>query len=333
MFGGNKTELPPTSGPYDPKGKPGGAGANAHNKSSCSHHWEKRGIFTLTLIGVGVFIAFVVVLWSKGEDLEMTSRATVMMHDETVKMKTDVETWLKNFRSNFHTNQEVITTEQVLDSIDKMHATIAWMNELRSGLSPTELQLMLKNANTIVSNVARISELFGSLGGGGGGGSVSSTTGTSVNVTTLRQKNSSAKEEKEADLMDKMGTFINKGSQLIGSVSADEFHGTVLAFKSGLETVVRVSQNVSSAKVNEIVDKVSDILAAAESEHVIETISRVTKGVIEIIDRINQPIGINPLAAAAASVANAGGGGVGPVVNAAAVNTKMKWPEAGTTKK
>jgi hypothetical protein len=61
-----------------------------------------------------------------------------------------------------------VTTEQLLDSIDKAHAMMLWVNELKAGLPPDMIQLMIKNANAVVGNVTTmvgtVKGLFDGLG-------------------------------------------------------------------------------------------------------------------------------------------------------------------------
>jgi len=263
--GGSSNEVP-LGGKYEKQGKHKG----------CPPGWELKGIFATGLAVFVLFVAFCIVLWANSDSLEQTSRATVMMHEETVKMKEDAEKWIKQFRTNFHANQEVITTQQILDTIDKSHETIAWLNEVRAGIEPDTVHSLVKNVNAVIGNVAQFSKLFGDA------------LPTLVNGTAKRSSGSGG----EATLIDRVSGFVEKGAQLFGTITADEFHETFIALKSGLETVTRVSQNISSDKVNKIVDSTSTILSAAESEHIVKTISKISAGVIDIIDRFKQPTGL-----------------------------------------
>lgn len=134
----------------------------------CGPNWYFYGIFWVCLIVGLAILGLVIGIVSKSDDLDQTSRATVRMHDETVQLRKNVEDWIHGIRSHFPANQETVTTEQLLDSIDKAHATMLWINEIRAAIPPGMLETMMKNANLVVGNVTSmigtVNGLFDGLG-------------------------------------------------------------------------------------------------------------------------------------------------------------------------
>jgi hypothetical protein len=141
--------------------RPGGARCCGH--VICGPNWQLTALFWVVLVGVTAFVGLEVALVSKGDQLEATSRATVSMHDETTKMKEDIGAALKKWRSNFPINQETVTTEQILDSIDKMHSTVAWIDQVRRGIAPETLHSVMSNADALIRNVTELVDIVGSV--------------------------------------------------------------------------------------------------------------------------------------------------------------------------
>ncbi len=250
----------------------GGGGNTSHRKPCCSAGWEQRATFYVVLLGVLAFLGLLIGIISKGEDLDQTSKATVSMHKETIEMRTSVEKALSTFRSHFPANQETITTEQVLDTIDKVHSIIVWAEEVRRGLPPDTLQTIVKNAGTLVGNVTAFVDTIGAIFGPSSGS----------------EKESVQKRAMIANA----GTFFSKGAELLNTVSPEEFHSAFVASHEAVQTFSRMSRGLADDRVNSIVQSMSDILSAADSTHIVSVIAKLTEGVTQVINRFTSPQGI-----------------------------------------
>lgn len=257
-------EIPPARGGDDKYGKKG-------QSPCCGPNWQLTAIFWTVLFGTIAFFVLLIVLVVSGPEMQATSRATVAMHEETVKMKEDAETWFKKFRTNFPENQPTVTTEQLLDSIDKVHSITAWVDQVRRGIPPATLHAILNNANTFIGNATLFVEIVGAV---------------------FNSEKGTAATPGKRELFTGAGSFLKKGAELITSISPAEFHEAFITTHSAVKSFVRLSENVSHEKVNKIVDSVSDILSAADSSHIVTVISDLTKGVSEVIHRFAQPGGL-----------------------------------------
>jgi hypothetical protein len=85
---------------------------------------------------------------------------------------------------------------------------------------------------------------------------------------------------------------LQKGAELLGSISAAEFHDAFLTAHAAVQSVVRVSQNISNEKFSRVIDSAADILGAAESEHIVAVISDLTKGASEVLRRFTGGEGV-----------------------------------------
>ncbi len=98
-----------------------------------------------------MFLVFLIILVANGGDLQNTSKATIAMHEETVQMKKDAKAMWKKFRANFPSNQEEVTTEQVLDMIDKGHAMMVWVDGVRHRTPQKTVSNVITGVNDALS--------------------------------------------------------------------------------------------------------------------------------------------------------------------------------------
>lgn len=111
---GTDNELPETRVFDDGKTRP------THPRMCCGKGWQKTGLFWLVFIGVVAFIAFEAALVASRNEMAATTRATISMHDTMMEVKSQSTAWTSDLRSHFPPNQETVTAEQILDSIDKV---------------------------------------------------------------------------------------------------------------------------------------------------------------------------------------------------------------------
>jgi len=257
-------DVPPT------RGSAGKGMTGSGKRGCCGSTWQLDGIFWVCLIVGLAIIGLIIGVVSKSDDLDQTSRATVMMRNDTVELRKNVEAYIQSIRANFPANQETVTMEQVLDSVDKAHAMMVWLNELRSGLPPDTIQLMVKNANSLVANgasmVGTVKGLFDELG--------------------------ATDKERHRAMMGNAALFFAKSAELLATVSPGEFHAAFASGHEAVQTMARLSQNISHDRVNRIIESASDILGAADSAHVVTVIADLVKGATEIVHRFAQPGGL-----------------------------------------
>ena len=107
LWSGDTQQLPGLRGEENADDKYGGG----RSKKCCGHtvcgpNWQLTAILCVLSFGVLAFTGLLIGIVSKGDQLEATSKATVSMHDETNKMKADIEKALKTWRSNFPSKSE-----------------------------------------------------------------------------------------------------------------------------------------------------------------------------------------------------------------------------------
>jgi len=228
--GGFEFETPPAVN----RGRSDGGGADKKKIQWCGKGWQLTAIFWTVLIGVTAFVALEIAIVSKSDDLDQTSRATVSMHDETIELRRNIEDYIKGIRQHFPANQETLTAEQVFDSIDKAHAMMLWLNELRAGMppeagpifavprcrltcpAPQVIQQLVKNANTLVGNV-------------------SSVVGT---VKGLFDGLGTDNNERHRTMVNNAAMFFAKGAELLSTVSPGEFHTAFAATNEAVQVRV-----------------------------------------------------------------------------------------------
>lgn len=106
------------------------------DKRWCGQGWQLTAIFWTVLIGVGAFVALEIAIVAKSDTLENTGRATMDMRNETVTMRMNAESYLKRVMAVFPANQDTVSLEQIVDTIDKVHALMLWADDLKTGLAP-----------------------------------------------------------------------------------------------------------------------------------------------------------------------------------------------------
>jgi len=252
--------VPPAQPRGGKGGKPGG--------TCCQPGWQLTAIFCVVLIGTCTLIGLVIAIISKGDDLDRTSRATQDMHRETMDMRKNIEDALRPIRDHLPANQGIVTTEQVLDSIDKGHAVMLWVNQLRSELPPDVLEKLIKNAGSLVGNANNI---LGSV------------------QAAFDAPNES---ERHRAILGNAALFFAKSAELLSTVSPAEFHVAFSAGNEALQAMARLSQNLDHARVNRIVESASDILGSADSAHIVSVIAELAKGASDVIHRFARPGGL-----------------------------------------
>jgi len=187
-----EADTPPTAkgraGPGGPK-KGGGACGNPW----CSKDSKLTAILMVITVGVMAFVALEIAIVAKSDDLDRTTRATVAMHNETTQMRNDMGAYLRTITDHFPSNQGPLTVEQIVDSVDKAHAIMLWINDLKSGLPTETVQQLVKNANTLVGNVSNV-------------------VGT---VTSMFDNMGSDTNERSRTLVNNAALFFAKGAELL----------------------------------------------------------------------------------------------------------------------
>jgi hypothetical protein len=195
----------------------GRAGPGKKGGPWCTKDSKLTAILTVITIGVLAFVGLEIAVVSKSDDLDRTTRATTDMHNETVQMRQSVERVLRDVTEHFPSNQGAMSLEQVVDTIDKVHAMMLWANDLKSGLPPETVQQLVKSANTLVGNVSAV---------------VSTVTALFDNLGTDNAARHRA-------IVTNAALFFAKGAELLGTVSPDEFHSTFQATHQAIQVRCR----------------------------------------------------------------------------------------------
>jgi hypothetical protein len=258
---GTEFETPPTA-----RGRSDGKGPK---KQCCTTDSKILAILCVLTVGVFGFLALEIAIVAKSDDLDQTSRSTVAMREETVAMRQNVEAYIAKLRTHMPVNQDTVSLEQVVDIIDKVHSTVLYVNSLKTGIPPETIQHLVKNADTLVGNVSSVvgavKAMFDSFGQG-------------ENV------------ERHRTMVNNAALFFAKGAELLSTVSPGEFHATFAATHEAIQSMAKLSQNISQDRVNRIVESASDILGSVESEHIVAVVGKLVKGATDIIERFTQPL-------------------------------------------
>ena len=138
---------------------------------------------------------------------------------------------------------------------------------MRKGIDPKTIQAVLNNVDALVGNATMVIEM----------------------VNAVFSKSGKAARGETQQVMDSAGGLLKKGTELLGSISANEFHEAFNSAHDAVQSFVRMSKNVSPEKINRIVDSAADILGAADAEHIVSVISDLTKGASSVIHRFSDP--------------------------------------------
>jgi len=249
-------------------------GKHKHGGACCGPGWQQTGIFWISLAGVCLFAGLLIALVAKGDQLEATSRATVAMHEETIETKTKIEKALSDWRSKFPENQETLTTEQVLDSIDKAHNMMVWAEGVTRQVETNEIKTIVRNVDRLVGNVTTFVEII-----------------TAAFTPTPNTMAKSKKDQTDRVLESARGLLF-KTVDLLSELKAADVRDMFLSVKRGVDSVNDITKKVKGDTVAKILTNAAEVLASAESEHVVDVISRISKGALEIIDRFKQSEGI-----------------------------------------
>lgn len=255
----------------------GNTKATSRQKWCCGQNWQLTGIFWITLIVGAAVIGLVAGIFAKREELNQTTRATVSMHKDTTEMRENTEAWVKQFRSHFPPNQETVTTEQLLDSIDKGHAMVQWADQVVKAVPPATVRTLVASAERLLGNATLLVEVF--------------TAAFALPPSSSPSSQAKRSTEQE-QMVNGLATMVRRGAELISTVSGAEFHSAFTTVHTALQSFVRVSERVDPERVGKIVNSASDILGAADSEHIIKTVSELSRGAADVIHRLSNPGGL-----------------------------------------
>jgi hypothetical protein len=234
-------------------------------------------IQTVAVVVLGLaFCGLLIGILSKKEDLDATTRATVGMHDDTIKLRQDAETWLKGFREHFPSNQETLSVEQVVGIIDKAHNLMQWADRVTQGVDSRTVTTIANNVNTFVGNATLFVEVLTSVFG----------------VKNAQTTTNGLSAEKRDRLVESTSTLLTKISDLIHAVKPDEFHGFFMASSEAVTRVVDITRSVENDRLRKIVESTSDLLSAADTEHVVGVLANLTRGATDMMHRLSQPAGL-----------------------------------------
>lgn len=150
-----------------------------------------------------------------------------------------------------------------------MHATLTWVDQVRRVIPSAVVQSILQNVNVFMGNATMLVELASGIFNGHSG--------------------VSARSPEQTQLMLSVAGVVQKGTELFGSINATEFHSAFVTGQSAIQSFVRLSQSVDHQKVAKLVDSASDILGAADTEHIVAVISELSRGASELIRRFSRP--------------------------------------------
>lgn len=246
--------------------------AGNNTKTCCGPGWQLNAILIICFIGLILFGGLMIGILASKDEMQATTRATISMHDEAMEMKATTSKWVKQMKETFPANQDEMTLKEILGTIDKIHETVVWVDKVLKGIPANSIQSIMHNADLFIGNATLFVEV----------------------VTSVFNPQSGAAKRSLDDtlLVAGAGNFLKKSAELINSISPDEFHQTFITVQSAIDIFVRLSRDIDSQKINSIVKSTSDILSAADSSHIVDTISKLSNGAFDVIHRFSQPDGL-----------------------------------------
>lgn len=277
-------DLPPTrtekgQSPLLPGGY-GGSNANGKKKNSgsaicCGPGWQLTALFWIGLLFFGSFLGLMIGVIANKDVLEQTGKATVSMHKDTVELRSKIEAAVKDFSTKFPSNQVEITVSQVLDSISRSHELVVWVDQISKGIPPGVIAGVAKNADAFISNATAIMEVFGSAVRGG-----------------PKQNQARAIGSKQEPEGMGFGPLIQKTMELLNGLNPKEFHDVIVETRVALSRFVKMTDGIKPEKLAKLVNSLADIVSAAETDHIIDSIAKLSKGAGDVIRRFSQPGGL-----------------------------------------
>jgi len=261
----------PLGGDYD------GGGSKGHPKRTggcCSPSAVDKWTLFFVIVIAGIFTGFMLGLFLSREDLQATSKATVAMHDETMETKETITKALKEFRSKFPDNQEELTVGQVLDSIDKAHAMMAWAETITKQVPTNDVQTIVRNVDKLVGNVTVFVQMI-----------------TAV-FTPAPDTMAKGKRDQTDRMLESARGLMFRSVELLSALKPSNISDMFASVKRSVDSVNAIASHIKGETVSKILANTAEILASAESEHVVDVISRISKGALDIIDRFKQSEGI-----------------------------------------
>lgn len=263
----------PLGGDYD------GGGSKGHPKSRagggcCSPSAVDKWTLLFVILIAGMFTGFMLGLFLSREDLQATSKATVAMHDETIETKETITKALKEFRAKFPENQEEMTVGQILDSIDKAHAMMAWAETITKQVSTNDVQTIVRNVDKLVGNVTVFVQMITSA------------------FTPAPDTMAKGKRDQTDRMLESARGLMFRSVELLSALKPSNISDMFASVKRSVDSVNAIAEHVKGETVSKILANTAEILASAESEHVVDVISRISKGALDIIDRFKQSEGI-----------------------------------------
>ena len=85
-------------------------------------------------------------------------------------------------------------------------------------------------------------------------------------------------------------TWSDTSPPITSTVSPDEFHATFKATHEAIQSMAKLSQNISQERVNRIVESASDILGSVESTHIVSVVGKLVQGATVIMERLTHPL-------------------------------------------
>jgi hypothetical protein len=221
-----------------------------------------------------MFAGFMIGLFTSREELQATSKATVAMHDETIETKETITKALKEFRSKFPENQEELTVGQVLDSIDKAHAMMAWAETITKQVPTNDVQTIVRNVDKLVGNVTVFVQMI------------------TAAFTPAPDTMAKGKRDQTDRMLESVRGLMFRTVDLLSALKPSNISDMFASVKRSVDSVNAIASHIKGETVSKILANTAEILASAESEHVVDVISRISKGGLDIIDRFKQSEGI-----------------------------------------
>ena len=241
---------------------------SAKRKPCCGPGWQLTGLFWIGVLMLFLFGGLLIGLVTAGPEMHATTQATIEMHDQMMMSRDLVVNMSARMKDSFSADQLQVTTEQIVDTIERVHGIATWVDGVRRHLSPETMASLVTKLDTFLGNVTTLVEL--------------------VDLMMMPPSSSSGKRAAPASTPSGgVAEFLKSGSRLMGAIDPAEFRE---AFVSGHKALRSVA-DLDRAKMRTIVDSASDILSAADSSHIVNVISDMTARATEVLKRFSSPSG------------------------------------------
>jgi hypothetical protein len=167
-----------------------------------------------------------------------------------------------------------MTVGQVLDSIDKAHAMMTWAETITKQVPTNDVKTIVRNVDRLVGNVTVFVQMI--------------TAAFTPTPDTMAK----SKRDQTDRMLESARGLMFRSVELLSELKPSNISDMFASVKKSVDSVNSIASHIKGKTVSKILANTAEILASAESEHVVDVITRISNGALDIIDRFKQSEGI-----------------------------------------